>query len=264
MKKLYILAFTALLSFYINDSMAQKTEVTMYTSMGNIVIEMEDILAPITVDSFVARVNRGFYDGLIFHRVIDNFMIQGGDPLGNGTGGTGTTIPDEFHSTLKNVPGALSMANRGTANTGDCQFFINLVTNAHLDNKHTVFGTVTTGFAIVQNIGKVPTNSNDKPMTDVTMDSVRVTRDPASTPSIVRHIPVIRVYPNPSQGMVTLDLPMEETNIMISDIHGKVVYEARTQNTNVLQADLSHLSKGVYIINVATADNVSRSKLLMQ
>src|SRR5690606_9219838 len=148
-----------------------QTDVTFYTSMGNFEIKLSDDLTPVTVDSFLARVDRGFYDGLIFHRVIDNFMIQGGDPLGNGTGGTGTTIPDEFHVSLKNVPGALAMANTGNPNSGDCQFYINLVTNSHLDNKHTVFGMTTTGFSVVQDIGKVAVAPNtNRPLTDVFID----------------------------------------------------------------------------------------------
>ncbi len=168
MNKIYqLLAITAIMCF-LNTAKAQTTDVRFFTSMGTFDIELTDNLTPVTVDSFLARVTRNFYDGLIFHRVIKNFMIQGGDPLGNGSGGSGSTIPDEFHPSLKNVPRALSMANKGTPNTGDCQFFINLVTNSHLDNKHTVFGMVTDslGFSVVQAIGNTPTDVSDKPLTD--------------------------------------------------------------------------------------------------
>lgn len=265
MKKLYILFLLAVCSLYTNDMVAQqKTEVTMYTSMGTITIDMEDSLAPVTVDTFVARVKRGFYDGLIFHRVIDGFMIQGGDPLGNGYGGTGTTIPDEFHSSLKNIPGALSMANKGQPNTGDCQFFINLVNNSQLDNKYTVFGMVTNNFSVVQNIAKVPKDGNDKPLTDVVMDSVRITRDPASTGNIIKEDKLIKIYPNPSTGYITVDIPAKEAHVTVTDMSGRLVYEMQTQQAQQVVVDIHKHRKGIYTISIATADGNYHSKVLLQ
>ena len=118
-----------------------------------------------------------FYNGLIFHRVIPTFMIQGGDPTGTGMGGT-EAIPDEFHPTLKfDVPGRLAMANAGP-NTGSSQFFITEGTPTHLNGKHTIFGQVISGQELVEKIARVPTGERDKPNIPVVMSSVRVYREP--------------------------------------------------------------------------------------
>ena len=181
MKRLLIICF--LLQFSIVKS---QTQVDVFTNYGDIRLEMYDALVPNTVNNFVNLVNQGFYDGVIFHRVIDNFMIQGGD---------GSPAPpsiiDEFDSTLSNVQKTISMANSGP-NTGTCQFFINLVDNTYLDfdkapltSKHPVFGITISGFNVVQAIGNVQTNFNDVPYVDVVMDSVRVVNSNVSVTNIV-------------------------------------------------------------------------------
>ena len=146
------------------------------TSKGNFKIELFEDKAPITTKNFIDLTEKGFYNGLTFHRVIDNFMIQGGDPSGNGTGGPGYTIKDEFHPALKHsVPGMLSMANRGP-NTGGSQFFITLVPCPWLDGKHAVFGKVTEGMEVVQAIGKVPVSpGNNMPIEPVIVKKITIT-----------------------------------------------------------------------------------------
>lgn len=132
--------------------MAANPTVTFETTKGKIVLELYADQTPITVANFVNLVNRGYYDGLTFHRVIANFMIQGGDPDGNGSGGPGYNFQDEFVPTLKHSgPGILSMANRGPGTNGS-QFFITHVATPHLDGKHTVFGKVTSGQEVVNAI----------------------------------------------------------------------------------------------------------------
>ena len=126
---------------------------TMKTSQGDIVIELNQKDAPVTVNNFVYLANLGFYDDLTFHRVIDGFMIQGGDPLGNGTGGPGYKFEDEISSNNSNVRGSIAMANSGPATNGS-QFFINQVDNLYLDTKHTVFGNVISGMDVVDKIAK--------------------------------------------------------------------------------------------------------------
>jgi len=144
------------------------------TSKGNFTVELFEDKAPVTTKNFIDLVNKKFYDGLIFHRVIDGFMIQGGDPKGNGTGGPGYTIKDEFHPDLKHdSAGILSMANAGP-NTGGSQFFITLAPTPWLDNKHAVFGKVITGLDVVQGIGKVKTGSMDKPVEDVVIKKITI------------------------------------------------------------------------------------------
>ena len=144
---------------------AQAKLVRLETTMGNITIELRPDM-PITAGNFEKLVNQGYYNGVIFHRVIDGFMIQGGDPTGTGRGGPGYAIPDEFTRTNRNDRGTIAMANAGP-NTGGSQFFINLVNNNFLDTKHPVFGKVVEGMDVVETIGKVKTDSNDRPITPV-------------------------------------------------------------------------------------------------
>jgi cyclophilin family peptidyl-prolyl cis-trans isomerase len=146
---------------------------TLHTNHGPIAVELFDDEAPKTVANFVKLAGDGFYDGVIFHRIIPDFMIQGGDPTGTGTGGPGYTFEDEFneHPVAR---GALAMANAGP-NTNGSQFFI-VTTEAApwLDGKHTVFGRVTDGMDVVDAISAVETDSQDKPREDVTIERVEL------------------------------------------------------------------------------------------
>jgi len=126
-------------------------QVTMETNRGRIVLELAEDDAPNTVANFVSLAEKGFYNGVTFHRVIADFMIQGGDPTGTGRGGPGYVIADEFSPRLKHARGVISMANAGP-NTGGSQFFITHVACPHLDGKHTVFGRVTSGMEVVDSI----------------------------------------------------------------------------------------------------------------
>ncbi len=138
-------------------------KVVLETTMGNITIALDPGM-PITAGNFETLVKKGYYDGVIFHRVISGFMIQGGDPTGTGRGGPGYTIPDEFTVHNMNSRGAVAMANTGQPDSGGSQFFINLVNNNFLDSKHPVFGEVVEGMDIVEKIGKTKTGRNDKPV----------------------------------------------------------------------------------------------------
>jgi cyclophilin family peptidyl-prolyl cis-trans isomerase len=147
------------------------SQATMTTSEGPITIELFDADAPKTVANFKKLAGDGFYDGLIFHRVIKDFMIQGGCPQGTGTGGPGYTFEDEFND-HKIVRGALAMANAGP-NTNGSQFFLVTVPEASwLDGKHTVFGQITEGLDVVDKIEAKPTDARDKPTEDVRIESL--------------------------------------------------------------------------------------------
>lgn len=142
--------------------------------MGMIKLELFISEAPITVQNFVKLCRSSFYDGLKFHRVIDGFMIQGGCPRGDGTGGPGYTIKDEFATSLKHsIRGTVSMANAGP-NTGGSQFFITLAPTPWLDGKHTVFGRVREGMEVVESIGKVPKDDKDRPLEVVKIKSGKI------------------------------------------------------------------------------------------
>ena len=146
---------------WLDSNMIQLT-----TSIGDIKIELYGDM-PITTGNFKNLVQQGVYDGTVFHRVIDGFVIQGGDPTGTGSGDTSIPpIPDEFTDHNRNDRGTIAMANRGP-NTGSSQFFINLVDNNRLDDKHPVFGRVVEGMSVVDRIGKVETDENDRPLQDV-------------------------------------------------------------------------------------------------
>lgn len=178
-------------------SLYGQSQVRFYTSMGNFEVKLYDSKTPITVDSFLARVEEGFYDGLTFHRIIQHFVIQGGDPQGDGSGGPGYTLPDEIVPELKNLRGTLGMAHAGP-NTAGSQFYINLANNAHLDGDYTVFGEVTQGMNIVDQIAAVPV-SGSVPVQPVYMDSLRIlqTTGLAAIPAP----PSFVVYPNPGTGL---------------------------------------------------------------
>jgi len=150
------------------------TFVELETTMGKMKIKLYDDKAPLTSKNFRDLVEKGFYDGTIFHRVIKDFMIQGGDPTGTGTGGPGYKIKDEFGAGLKHdKKGMLSMANSGP-NSGGSQFFITLVETPWLDGKHAIFGELTEGMDVLDKIGTAPTGPGDKPKTEVKIIKARV------------------------------------------------------------------------------------------
>ena len=161
------------------------------TSKGDIELELYEERAPRTVENFVGLAtgeqdwedpesgetrNDSLYEGTVFHRIIEGFMIQGGDPTGTGRGGPGYQFDDEFHDDLSHdSEGTLSMANAGP-NTNGSQFFITLDATPHLDGKHSVFGDVVDGMDVVREIGSVDTDANDKPTEDVVIESVQIRR----------------------------------------------------------------------------------------
>ncbi len=161
------------------------------TSEGNFTVRLYDQEAPKTVENFIGlaegtkewtdprtsqKVKKPYYDGVTFHRVIENFMIQGGDPLGQGIGGPGYTFGDEFHPKARHdKAGILSMANRGP-NTNGGQFFITLGPTPHLDDRHSVFGEVVEGMDVIKKIGSTATSERDRPLTDIVVETVTIER----------------------------------------------------------------------------------------
>ena len=154
--------------------MSENRQIRFKTNMGEFVAEMFEDKAPKTTENFISLVEKKFYDGIIFHRVIDGFMIQGGDPTGTGMGGPGYKIADEFGEGLTHDDeGYFSMANAGP-NTGGSQFFITLAPTPWLNGQHGVFGRVVEVMAIVLKIGVTKTDFRDRPLEDVKMETVEV------------------------------------------------------------------------------------------
>ena len=187
---LIVLFFMTKTSTETRDDLIQKTETSLYsdvssavfiTNYGQFTIKLERDKAPLTTENFIKLAKAGFYDGQRFHRVIEDFMIQGGDPLSKdlakkslwGTGGPGYKFADEFGEGLSNVTGTISMANSGPATNGS-QFFINVNDNTFLDKKHAVFGVVTNGMDVVMTISQVPKNETDQPLKDVILQKIEL------------------------------------------------------------------------------------------
>nr|WP_302600159.1 peptidylprolyl isomerase [uncultured Cellulosilyticum sp.] len=159
---------------------------------GDITLELYPEMAPNTVNNFVTLANDGFYDGLIFHRVISGFMIQGGDPQGTGIGGPDYSIPGEFaangftQNTLSHTKGILSMARTNNPDSAGSQFFIMSADGTYLDGQYAAFGKVTDGLDIVEEIQDVPTNSSDKPLEDIVIESIRVDTHGETVPTVIK------------------------------------------------------------------------------
>lgn len=156
------------------------SRVILRTNYGDITLELTDDLTPRTVENFLGLIRKWYYDGVIFHRVIRDFMIQWGDPTGTGRGGEsifGEKFDDEFHPTLKHDKGVISMANAGP-NTNGSQFFIVHAQNTYyLDGRHSVFGRVVEGMEVVEDIANVPVDRSDRPMSDVVIERAVVVGD---------------------------------------------------------------------------------------
>ncbi len=162
-----------------SDNTAEKETIFMKkaiikTNMGSITISLYDDKTPVTVENFIKLSKDGFYDNTIFHRVIKDFMIQGGDPKGDGTGGPGYAIVDEFDSSLTfSKSGLLAMANSGPG-TGGSQFFITVAETPWLNNKHTIFGEVTEGYDLVEKISNVEVGQGDRPADTIKIESIEI------------------------------------------------------------------------------------------
>lgn len=179
-----IILFVGISSVKIQSQQQEKTTMkdltvvaVIKTNMGTIEIELFEKQTPKTVENFMGLANKGYYDGVIFHRVIDNFMIQGGDPTGTGRGGKSiwnNAFEDEIVDTLKfDKVGLFAMANSGP-NTNGSQFFITTVKTPHLNGNHTIFGKVINGMDVVNAIGKVKVDPNSKPLKNVVMEKVTI------------------------------------------------------------------------------------------
>ncbi len=255
-----------------------QTVVTFYTTLGDFEVELYDELAPITAGNFLSLVEQEFYDGIIFHRVISNFVVQGGDPTGTGSGGPGYTIQDEFIPGLSNVERTLSMANTGQPNSGGSQFFINLKDNTFLDfdkppltSAHPVFGKVITGWEVVELIENVPVDGNDRPITPVVMNMIRVTK-PLGTNDFNSNDSSFAIYPNPitKQSIIELNSKTSAmTTFSIRNVNGALIASKSIQvneglnKINLAAFEIEKLPVGMYFMSINNTNMVTQKRFLV-
>jgi len=260
-----------------STSIYAQNEATFYTSNGDFVLRLYDMNMPITTTNFKNLVNAKFYDGVIFHRVISNFMIQGGDPTGTGSGGPGYTIQDEFDPATSNLKHTISMANTGSPNSGGSQFFINLKDNIFLDydntpltSAHPIFGEVISGGNIVDAIGVVQTGTNDKPVVDVTIDSIRISY---AVPTGVKNIsvdgPQFNVYPNPYNSNSVVAIAAKNAhavNITVTNSFGQLLLsdeiDLDSGITNYSLEAIEQFPSGLYAISIQDGTQSNTTLLL--
>ncbi len=171
MKKIFL---ASVLLFFAGCLGEGNPKAIIETSMGDITVELYQSEAPITVENFISLAESGFYDGLTFHRVIKGFVIQGGDPAGDGSGGSGKTIPLEISEDLTHVDGALGMARSADPNSASSQFYICDGPQHGLDGNYAVFGKVIEGMDVVRQIASVPTDASDRPIDPVIIKTIRI------------------------------------------------------------------------------------------
>lgn len=270
MKRLY----SIILFIIVFGSTSQsQTHVTFYTAMGNFEVETYDTLMPITAGNFLDLVTSGFYDNVQFHRIVHNFVVQGGDPTGTGYGGPGYTIPDEFNPLTSNVKKALGMANAGP-NTGGSQFFINLKNNTYLDPNYPCFGIVISNFEVVETIGAVAVNANNHPLVNVYMDSLRVTYwSPTAIRKTENPLQNLKIVPNPAttDSRILLNLPVAlDCRIELFDAQGTRLNQLnRDLPTGLCTIPLAELSNGdlpagLYFIVIRSGDYCVSRKLVIR
>ena len=256
----------------------QTRMIILHTNYGDIALKLNHDKAPKTAANFEQYVKEGHYDGVIFHRIISNFVIQGGDPTGTGTGGPGYTIPDEFDSTLSNIKKTLSMANAGP-NTGGSQFFINTKNNTFLDfdkppltSKHPVFGIVISGWDTVEMIENVQVNANDRPLVDVVMDSIRVTQFPLSVWTPVDMELGVAIYPNPVDSRSIVEINSEGVMDAEVSIYGqtgalmgnrKVSLVTGGNPFSLTDFRIGQLPAGVYYMTVNNGKTITRKRFVI-
>ncbi len=266
------LLFTLIFCGLISISAKSQSIVTFYTNMGNFEVELFDSIVPITAGNFRTLVENEYYDGVRFHRIIADFVIQGGK------GGPVSPITDEFDSTLSNIEKTISMANSGP-NTGTSQFFINVKDNTFLDfdkapftSAHPVFGTVISGWDVVETIELVPVNNNDRPLDDVIMDSVRVTQYPLGIKRIQPEQMSSIVYPNPINSQSVLDVKGDISGRAAVSIYGQngtLISNSSIQLLNrqgqirLSDFGVESLPNGIYYISIITDSNTIRNRFIV-
>ncbi len=217
---------TLLFAVFFSISLYSQTQIDFFTNRGEFRVEVREDLMPITAGNFISLVDTGFYDGLIFHRVVRGFVIQGGDPLGTGFGGPGYTIDDEYHPSMNHdSAGVISMAKTSAPNSAGSQFFFTLDATPHLDGGYAAFGSCIQGLDVIMSIGNVLVDDDDRPAFDVVMDSLRIVREVTG----VRHPEMSvrnEVFPNPFRDVTQIRYEVKTSgyvSLSIFDMQGRLI-----------------------------------------
>lgn len=263
----------ACLLFLITNATLAQTKVLFYTTEGQFTVELREDKMPITAGNFIKLVDSGFYDGLIFHRVIKGFVIQGGDPTGTGFGGPGYSIQDEYHTSLNHdSAGVIAMAKAGP-NTAGSQFYFTLSAQKHLDGDYAVFGTCIKGLDKIMAIGDVKTGSQNKPLASVKMDSLRVVDTSITVGTQYPSSQVkAEVYPNPFSQSFQVNYELKQKEQVVVNLYnaqGQLLEKLETgikqkgvHGVSSIDHSLERLTNGLYYLEIATTSGASRMKLL--
>ncbi len=248
-----------------------QTQVDFYTTMGDFRVELREDLMPITAQNFIDLTEAEFYDGVIFHRVISGFVVQGGDPLGTGFGGPGYTIMDEYHPAMNHdSTGVIAMAKTSQPNSAGSQFYFSLDALPSLDETYAVFGSCIQNIEVIEAMGNVATGANDRPIVDIVMDSVRVVSGITSAVKKETQVVTIETFPNPFTESINLSYIVKTAgpvDILLLDIHGQIVEQLdsgyKSQGIHSMQFKTSSkLPLGSYILSIKTADGKGVKKLI--
>lgn len=263
MKRILLLVFA-----FASLQLSAQTLVDFHTTKGSFRVELREDLMPITAGNFIKLADSGYYDGIIFHRVIKGFMIQGGDPTGTGTGGPGYTIEDEYDSTMNHdSAGVISMANTGAPNSGGSQFFITLNPQPHLDGKHAVFGAVIQGMENVYEIGNVRTTGS-RPQEDVVMKKVEISDGGVLSIERPNTEVLTEAYPNPFAASVHINFEVKKQGTVraaIYDSQGRLVETLvqSHQKPGIVSVDwnASSFDTGIYYLQINTSTGTKTMRL---
>jgi len=267
--------FLLVITLILNSSVFGQTLIDFYTTEGDFRVEVREDLMPITAGNMIDLVEAEFYDGVIFNRIIEGFVVQGGDPTGTGTGGPGYTIQDESNLNLTHDSlGVISMAKTAPPNSAGSQFFFTLARHNFLDGDFPAFGSVVENIEVLAAIGRVPVDNNDRPIVDVVMDSVRIFNDGiiSSTKEIENNIKT-EVYPNPFVESIQIMYELKNSSrvdISIFDLQGRLVKilekGMRTSGIHTIDWDgtgnASQVKMGTYYLSIISSEGTQIQKLI--
>jgi peptidyl-prolyl cis-trans isomerase A (cyclophilin A) len=242
--------------------------------MGEFRVEVREDLMPITAGNFIDLVEKEFYDGVIFHRVVRGFVNQGGDPSGTGSGGPGYTIMDEYHPNMNHdSTGVMGMAKTSAPNSAGSQFYFIIGAQKHLDRNYAVFGSCIRNLDVIKEINKVRVNVNDRPLENVVMDSVRIVQGTSSLDESEDEV-LSEVFPNPFSTGVQINYKVKtagDVDVAIYNLQGTLIRTLKSGqspsgifnlNWDGSGVDGSYVPSGEYYLTFTTPSGVSSQKLI--